>query len=130
MDSAAERYNGARYELQQLSAELAETRADLSRARHLQKVSQRRIATRLRALYVNGDGASLIEVILGATSLDEMIDQIEFAKRVANQDASIARQADALRERVERLEKELTGAKARQASVKRWRTRNTPSRRG
>lgn len=117
VDSAAERYNGARYELQQLDAQLADARGDLRRAKRLQTVSQRRIAARLRSLYVNGDGASTIEVLLGATSLDEMIDQIEFAKRVAEQDATIARQADALRERVEGREKEIAAAHAQQAVV-------------
>ena len=115
--AAAERFNGANYELQQLTAELTETRESITRARKLQKVAQRRVAARVRLLYMNGDAPSSLEVILGATSLDEMLDEFELAKRVARQDATIARQVNALRERVERREQELAAARERQAVV-------------
>ena len=114
---AAERFNGANYELQKLTAELEDAREDLTRARQLQKLSQRRIAARLRELYVSGDAGSAIDVLIGAQSLDELLDGIEFARRVAAQDALIAREAKALRERVAKRESELTSARARQAVV-------------
>ncbi len=114
---AAERFNGANYKLQKLTVDLEDGREDLTRARQLQKLSQRRVAARLRELYVNGDVGSAIDVIVGAQSLDELLDQIELAKRVAAQDAQIAREAKALRERVAKREAELTAARARQAVV-------------
>jgi cell wall-associated NlpC family hydrolase len=115
--AAAERYNGASYELQQLTAALTETRKDLGRARELQKASHRRVAARLRALYINGESVSAVEVILGAESLDGLLDRIDVAQRVSSQDARIAREAKDLRERVARREKELTASRARQAAV-------------
>lgn len=115
--AAAERFNGANYELQKLTTELTETREDLTRARRHQKVSHQRVAARLRALYINGESASSIEVILGAKSLDDMLDRIDLAERVAEQDAQIAREAKALRERVAKREKELSAARSRQAVV-------------
>lgn len=51
---AAERFNGANYELQKLTSALAETRLDLQRARRLQKISEKRVATHLTELYVSG----------------------------------------------------------------------------
>jgi len=114
---AAERFNGANYELQKVTVELEDAREDLTRARQLQKLSQRRIAARLRELYVSGDAGSAIDVIIGAQSLDELLDRIEFTRRVASQDALIAREAKALRERVAKRESELTSARARQAVV-------------
>jgi peptidoglycan hydrolase CwlO-like protein len=71
--AAAERWNGANLELQSLTTELDETREDLERARRLYKVSQLRVAQRLRDLYVNGNPDSTLDVILGARSLDEVI---------------------------------------------------------
>jgi cell wall-associated NlpC family hydrolase len=115
--AAAERYNGANYELQQLTAQLTETREDLTRARELRKISQQRVAARLVQLYVNGESGSALEVILGAQSLDEILDRIDLAQRVAAQDARIAREATALRERVAKREKQLTAARERQAVV-------------
>jgi cell wall-associated NlpC family hydrolase len=118
---AAERYNGATYELGKITSELGETRDDLAQARQLQRVSQTRIAARLRTLYMNGDTVSAVEVILGAASLDDLVDRIDIAERVASQDARIGREAKALRERVARREKELTAARERQSAVVRQR---------
>mgnify|MGYP000073565608 CR=1 FL=1 len=116
--AAAERFNGASYELGKLSTELAETREDLTRARRLRKLSQVRVAARLRELYVNGDsGSSSLEVILGARSLDDVLDRIDVAQRVAAQDAGIARRATELRERVAKRERQVATARERQAVV-------------
>ncbi len=117
LGAAAERFNGANYELQQISRRLAETRADLVRARALRRASQQRIAARLRQLYVNGESGSSIEVLLGATSLADMLDRIDLAERVAKQDAAIGEEAAALRERVAKREEQLSTARARQAAV-------------
>ena len=117
LGAAAERFNGANYELQQVSQRLAETRTDLVRARELRKASQRRVASRLRQLYINGDGGSEIEVLLGARSLPEVLDRLDLVERVSQQDAAIAEEAQALRERVANREEQLSAARARQAAV-------------
>jgi cell wall-associated NlpC family hydrolase len=114
---AAERYNGASYELQQLVAELREAREDLVLARQLQGIARQRIAARLRELYIEGDNATSIEVIFGADSLDDVLNRIDLAERVASQDARIARDATTLRKRVTRREQQLDAAEARQAVV-------------
>lgn len=115
--AAAERFNGANYELGKLTSELAETRDDLTHARQLQKASRKRIAVRLRQLYMGGDGGSAVEVILGAESLDDLLDRVDLAQRVTAQDAEIAHEAKALRERVAAREKQLAASRERQAAV-------------
>ena len=115
--AAAERFNGANYELGKLTSELAETRDDLTHARQLQKASRKRVAVRLRQLYIGGDGGSAIEVILGAESLDDLLDRVDLAQRVTAQDAEIAHEAKALRERVAAREKQLAASRERQAAV-------------
>lgn len=117
LGAAAERFNGANYELGKLTAELAETREDLTRALQLQKASRQRVAVRLRQLYMSGESGTAIEVILGARSLDDLLDRVDLAQRVSAQDAEIAREAKALRERVAKREKELAASRERQASV-------------
>lgn len=114
--AAAERYNGANYELQRLTARLATTRAALGRARTLLVVAQRRLEDRLRQLYMADDGSAL-EVILGARSFDDLIDGLEYSQRIADQDAQIAEEARALRDRVTAREKQLRAARERQAAV-------------
>jgi cell wall-associated NlpC family hydrolase len=115
--AAAERFNGANYELEGLTTELSETRADLVRARTLQAASQSRVAKRLRALYVNGGAPSALEVILGARSLGDVLDRADMTQRVAVQDRELARDAKALQRRVTTREKQLTAARAKQAVV-------------
>ncbi|MDH5280205.1 MAG: hypothetical protein OEW52_03530, partial [Thermoleophilia bacterium] len=115
--AAAERWNGANYELQSLTAELEETREDLVRARSLYKVSQARVAKRLRDLYVNGTPDSTLDVLLGARSLDEIVVGLDATQRIAAQDAQITRQAKALRTRVVVRERELSEEKAGQVVI-------------
>jgi cell wall-associated NlpC family hydrolase len=115
--AAAERWNGANLRLTSITGELANTRRDLGRARVLYRVSQARMAKRLRALYVNGDTGSTLEVILGAKSLDEIILGLEAIERVSAQDARIARDAESLRNRVARRQRELTQSQREQAVV-------------
>ena len=114
---AAERFNGANYELDQLTTQLTETREDLSLAKGIQTTTQAWIGQRLRALYINGDSAGALEVILGAQSLDELLTRIDLAERVTAQDDRLIREAESLRRRVAAREKELTAFRARQAIV-------------
>lgn len=115
--AAAERWNGANWELGKLTTELTETRRDLGNAKRQNSLAQRRVASRLRQLYIGGSSASSLEVVLGARSLDEVLDRIDVAERVAKQDATLARDARLLRARIARQERRLSAARARQAAV-------------
>jgi peptidoglycan DL-endopeptidase CwlO len=115
--AAAERFNGANYELEKLTAELKATRKDLIRAKQLRTVTQERLADRLYQLYVDGQASGPLEIILGAESLDDLLDRIEATDRIVEQDSQLAAHAKELRARVARREKQLTAARARQAVV-------------
>lgn len=113
--AAAERWNGANYELARISAALEQARADLRRAKVGVRVSQARVNTRLRELYIEGEPSSAAEVILGAKSLTEIVDLLDAAGRVADQDSRIARNLKGLRLRVASRERQLAAARVRQA---------------
>ena len=114
---AAERWNGANLELQSLTSELEATRRHLGIARRTYRVSQERVAERLRDLYVNGSPDSTLEVLLGARSLDEIITGLDATERIAAQDAQITREAKAARTRVAERKEQLTAATAKQAEI-------------
>jgi peptidoglycan DL-endopeptidase CwlO len=114
---AAERWNGANYRLGQISAELDSSKRDLVRARAGVRTSQARAGARLRELYVNGDSAGLVEVLLGATSLQEIMDGVDMSRRITRQDTRIVRELTAFRERVVERKAQLVRARARQAEV-------------
>jgi peptidoglycan DL-endopeptidase CwlO len=115
--AAAERYNGAKLEMDRLSAELTEAREDLARARVLNTTAQRRVAVRLRSLYMAGESGGAVEIILGADNLNDMLDRIDIAQRVAAQDAEILRDVKAFRERVTTREHQIAKAGERQVVV-------------
>ena len=115
--AAAERWNGANLELQSLTSELDQTRRHLALARRTYRVSQERVAQRLRDLYMNGDPDSTLDVILGARSLDEVITGLDATQRIAAQDAQITREVKAVRKRVAEREEQLSEAKAEQAEI-------------
>ncbi len=86
---AIEAYNYANVELDRIDVDLDKNARHLVAARKSLNVSQKRIAKRLRDLYVNGDGDSTLEVLLGSRSLDDVIARVEAIQRVSSQDARI-----------------------------------------
>ncbi len=84
-----EAYNYANVELDRIDGELVVNKKHLVASRKSLKVSQQRIAKRLRELYVKGQGDSTLEVLLGARSLDDIVVRLEAIKRVSSLDAKI-----------------------------------------
>lgn len=115
--AAAERWNGANLELQSLETDLRETREGLVRAKQLYRVSQARVAQRLRDLYLQGEPDSTLDVLLGARSLDEVIAGIDATQRIAAQDARITTDARGLRARVAAREKQLSDETKKQVEI-------------
>lgn len=61
-------------------------------ARDAERIAQRRLAERLTALYVEGD-PDPFEIILGASSLDDVLSAFDGLSRLAEEDERIASQA-------------------------------------
>jgi cell wall-associated NlpC family hydrolase len=115
--AAAERWNGARLRLGVLEAELRAARRDLRRARKEFSVAERHAGERLVALYTGGAQASALEIVLGAQSLDQMVDGLEAGARLAEQDAAIVGQVRRYRKQVTGRERRLATARAEQAAT-------------
>ena len=118
---AAERWNGANYKLQQISDRLTQAQTDLERARAGVKTSQVRVASRLIQLYENDTPASPIEVILGAQDLASMLDELDRANRIAEQDARIVEQFTHYRTNIAAQRRQLAQARTAQAALVRQR---------
>ena len=117
LEQAVESYNYANIELDRIDGELATNARHLKAARKSLVVAQARIAERLRDLYVHGQGDSTLEVILGATSLDDIVSRLDAIQRVANQDATILQTVKRYRREVETRRERLQQARADQARV-------------
>jgi 3D (Asp-Asp-Asp) domain-containing protein/chromosome segregation ATPase len=103
------RLKQARAELASLRARAADVRArrravmeELSVARSALRAAQRALASRLQGLYEEGDGDT-IAMILGAGSLEGMLDAIEAADLATTQDETLIDSARSASARLARL---------------------------
>jgi len=117
LEQAGNAYYSANVELRGIEHELDSNAKHLAAAKKSLVVAQGRIAQRLRDLYINGQGDSTLEVILGSSSLDEIIARLDAVERVSKQDAQILRTVKAFRKEVETRRANLQDAHARQVQV-------------
>ncbi|MGH3065047.1 MAG: NlpC/P60 family protein [Gaiellaceae bacterium] len=114
---AAEAWNYANIELARIDKDLVSNGKHLVAARKSLVVAQGRIAERLRDLYVNGDGDSTLEVILGSQSLDDIIARLDAIERVSSQDTHILATVKQYRREVQTRRAHLRDARADQARI-------------
>ena len=117
LGASIEAYNGANVELDRIDGELESNARHLVAARKSLNVAQRRIAERLRDLYVNGEGDSTLEVLLGARSLDDVIARLDAIERVSSQDTRILAEVKEFRREVQTRRANLKDAREQQAQV-------------
>ena len=116
LELAVEAYNGASYRLEQLQAEIAKNRRLLGVARRSFAAAQRTVQERLVALYMGGEESTL-EVVLGASSLDDLLDRLDSANRISSQDARIVGQLKQARAKMVRRERTLERAERTQRKL-------------
>ena len=117
VEQAAEAYNLANIQLAQIDADLSSNARHLVVATKSLGVAQVRVAERLRALYVNGDGEGAVEIILGAKSLDDILTRLDVAQRVGEQDAKVLGDVKQFRREVQARRAKLTQARTKQAEL-------------
>lgn len=89
----------SRARLEALETEVAKKTRALARARAQVQVAQRHLSKRVVDIYTSGEPDALA-VVLGAESLDELIDLQEMQSRVLENDAALVTRIRALRSRV------------------------------
>jgi len=111
-----EAWNGANLRLVTVDRELRTNTAQLAVARAQYRVAQKRIAQRLVAIYVQGE-PDMVDVILGASNVGDLIDGLDAVSKVTAQDRRIARQASALKTKLDSHERLLVRARAEQRAT-------------
>jgi peptidoglycan DL-endopeptidase CwlO len=117
LSHAIEAYNLANERLGAIQADLRETERELVIARANLKRAEKLLSRRLTALYTSGGGGSALDVVLGAQSLGELLDGIETASRVSNQDASVLQGVQRFRATVQSRKLRLKHARAAQTRL-------------
>ena len=116
LEQAVEAWNAANIRLDELQAEIERNQRHLAIAKRAYRVSQRHLQERLVALYVNGEQSTL-EVILGSTSLDDLLDRLDSAERISDEDLRIVREVKKQRAEIRLRERKLEKAHAEQRDV-------------
>jgi cell wall-associated NlpC family hydrolase len=114
LEVVVERYNGATWHLKQTEAELGRTRNSLRIARNTLGQARHILARRVISLYMEeGDpSSSTVAIVLGANSVQDVLDRLEAEQRVSDHDARVVTQVkrfgEAVAEREAKLEKART----------------------
>ena len=112
-----EAYNAANVKLDAINNELRLNKREIGVARGNLGVAQARLAQRLRDLYVGGESASTLELFLGASSFEDLINRLDTIDRVSAEDSQVLVEVKRFRHEVEVRGAELKTAHARQVQV-------------
>jgi cell wall-associated NlpC family hydrolase len=107
----------ANQQLVRIESDLQTNTRHLVIARQSLTVAQARVAARLRALYMHGGDGGTVAILLGAQSIDDLINRLDAEKRVTKQDATVLHDVRAFRHEVEVRQQRLKTARAAQAKV-------------
>ena len=120
LGQSIEAYNAATIELDAIKADLDANRRQMGVARGNLGVAQSRLASRLRDLYVGGESTSTLEVFLGSTSFEDLINRLDTIDRVSQEDTQVLQE-------VQRFRTEVTvRARPAEAGAARARSRSSP----
>ncbi len=89
-----------RARLSELDATLRRQRAEITRLRGQLRIAEARLGERLVEIY-QSDMPGMVEIVLGARNLDELLEQVDAASRTARQDEQIAGQISGARTSLE-----------------------------
>ncbi|MDO8914512.1 MAG: NlpC/P60 family protein [Coriobacteriia bacterium] len=96
---AAEQYNAAAEDLAAIQEKLDATHQDLGAANGALVEQQALLETRVTAMYRDGQSAPA-EILLGATSITDFIERLDFVRTISSADADLAKQLSAQREQI------------------------------
>jgi cell wall-associated NlpC family hydrolase len=117
LEGAIQAYDGANWRLGQIRVQQKQNRHELRIAKSNLKHAQAALAARLVAIYTADTDNSTIDVILGANSLDEILNRIETANRVSAQDTQVIGEVRSFKALVKRQQSQLKKARILQERI-------------
>jgi cell wall-associated NlpC family hydrolase len=117
LGAAVESYNLANVQLKKIESDQRENRLQLKLTRANLKVAQDSLAARLVSAYTSTQDNSTLSVLLGATSLDDLLNRIEAVNSTSRQDASIVQQVTSFKAAIQQHRAELGKAHSEQQTI-------------
>jgi cell wall-associated NlpC family hydrolase len=114
---AVEAYNFATVKLNGVRADLKANHAQLRIAKQSLKRAQTTLSARLVSLYTSDGQSDSLEVLLGASSLDDLVNRFNTANRISSQDSQVLGQVARFNKEVKARELRLKHAKAQAAAL-------------
>jgi cell wall-associated NlpC family hydrolase len=127
LEHAIEAYNLANERLRAVKADLAENRRELGIARANLRQARAVLAEHAVAVYTSTSGDSTLEVLIGATSLDDFLSRVDTVGRVSDQGNQVLGEVVTFQTDVRARRARLKRAKARAAELVSERSRQKVS---
>ena len=117
LERAVEAYNLANVKLTRIRHDLRDNTNALSVAKRSLTHAQTQLSKRLVEIYTSGDQNAGLAVLLGASSLDDMLGRMDASDRVSEQDSLVLKQVARFRREVQHRQRFLQHAHAEQVQV-------------
>jgi peptidoglycan DL-endopeptidase CwlO len=117
LERAVDAYNLANEKLGQIESDLRENKLELRLARKNLRRSQALLSARLVEMYTSGNENTGLDVLLGSSSIDDLISRIDTMNRVSDQSTEVLRQVKVYRAAVKRRRARLKTAHVQQAEL-------------
>jgi peptidoglycan hydrolase CwlO-like protein len=117
LSSAVERWNLANVKLANIGHDLSRSRWELGVARVNLKHAQTALARQALSVYTSSDSNGTIEVLLGSSSLDDLLNRIDTVNRVSDQSSSVVGDVTTFRTNVARETARLHRAQSEQKRI-------------
>ena len=117
LESAVEAYNLANQKLAHIESDLRENKLELRLARSNLRHAQTTLSARLVAMYTSEGQNTGLEVLLGASSIDDLMSRIDTVNRVSDQSTEVLRKVKVFRTVVRNRRARLQHAHVEQASL-------------
>jgi cell wall-associated NlpC family hydrolase len=117
LERAVDAYNLANDKLAKIESDLRTNKAELKLARTNLKHAQRQLNAHVVAMYTSGSQDTGLEVLLGATSMDDLMSRLDTVNRVSDQTADVLRQVKVFRAKVKEEHARLQTAHVQQGKL-------------
>jgi peptidoglycan DL-endopeptidase CwlO len=117
LERAVEAYDLANVKLRHIKHDLSQNTQSLAVAKRSLGNAQRQLSSRLVDLYTSQSQDSTLVVLLGSSSLDQLLNNMDAVDRVSQQDSLVLKQVVDLRREVQQRQRELKRAHAEQTQV-------------
>ncbi len=115
LGNTVEQWDGARYELDKVRTRLTANRAALAIAERARRQAQRLVQARLVTIY-ESDEPTTIDVVLGSSSLGDLIDRLQAEQSVASSDRHLAQHAKRVSEQLSAAQTALRSSERKRAA--------------